>query len=269
MGKKFYAVAQGQNTGVYSDWDSCKSQVNGYSNAKYKSFATADMARAYVAENSRSSSSSSYSAPQSTSYSSPQYSSAPNYTSRESGSSQSEPAFHSIGYTRASNPVSSFPSSTSSKSPPAARTTVYTDGSSRGNGQTGASAGYGVYFGPNDSRNVSAPLTGKRQTNQRAELTAVVKALESVPSKESLSIKTDSQYSIDCFTKWNENWSRNGWKNSKQQDVENKDLIQRGLAIMDQRAGQTDFVKVQAHTGDPGNEMADRLANQGAMQPRS
>lgn len=147
---------------------------------------------------------------------------------------------------------------------------IFTDGSSRGNGTNGASAGYGVYFGPGDSRNLSARLPGSRQTNQRAELMAITEALKAVPSNQAVIIKTDSQYSISCFTVWKTTWLRNGWRNARGGEVENRDLIQYGLELIEARrsAGGTSMLqKVPAHSGVHGNEMADRLANEGAMKP--
>lgn len=76
--------------------------------------------------------------------------------------------------------------------------TVYTDGACTNNGQWGARAGYGVFFGSNDPNNISEPLMGKIQTNQRAEMTAVVYAMRTafkeklVSSDMSLRIYTDS-----------------------------------------------------------------------------
>ncbi|KAK9761993.1 hypothetical protein K7432_018649 [Basidiobolus ranarum] len=75
-------------------------------------------------------------------------------------------------------------------------TIVYTDGSSRGNGKDHCRAGVGVYFGEKDPRNVSERLLGK-QTNQRAEVTAAIRAIEKVgDDKQPLEIRTDSQYLI-------------------------------------------------------------------------
>ena len=71
---------------------------------------------------------------------------------------------------------------------------IYTDGSSLGNGQLGAVGGVGVYFGPGDGRNLSEALTGTRQTNQRAELTALQRALELAPRDRKIVIYSDSNY---------------------------------------------------------------------------
>lgn len=146
---------------------------------------------------------------------------------------------------------------------------IYTDGSSLANGTAGARAGVGVYFGPCDSKNVSEPLAGARQTNQRAELTAILRALELAPRHLDVAIHTDSRYSIDCVTTWYKGWKRNGWLTANKKPVENRDLVQDVRAKIEERQGlgcQTYFVWVKGHSGDRGNSEADRLAVQGAGQ---
>ena len=148
---------------------------------------------------------------------------------------------------------------------------VYTDGSSLRNGTPGARAGVGVYFGPRDPRNVSEALRGSRQTNQRAELTAVLRALEITPRHRDVTIYTDSQYSIKCVTDWYKNWVKNGWKNAAGKSVENKDLIGNIREMMEEReklGRGTFFVWVKGHANDMGNEAADKLANEGALVGR-
>jgi ribonuclease HI len=160
---------------------------------------------------------------------------------------------------------------------------VYTDGSSLGNGRVGAVGGVGVYFGPNDTRlarssvlvykadimtrNVSEALRGKRQTNQRAELTAVARALDHVPIDRAVLIHTDSNYSIKCLTEWFQKWEKQNWKSSSGKDVENKDLIEPIIARIRERNmchAKTDFKWIKGHGNDPGNIAADLLAVQGS-----
>lgn len=192
--------------------------------------------------------------------------------------------------------------------------TIYTDGSSLRNGQDGARAGVGVFFGPGDpryantvsspeyrgrtlphpvyvmdrlalrtqrdqipssltrrSRNVSEALKGTRQTNQRAELTAIVRALDIAPLNRDVTIYTDSRYSIDCVTNWYKNWVRNKWMTAKNKAVENKDLIMDIRQKIEEREhlkSGTYFVWVKGHANDEGNIAADRLAVDGAMMGR-
>ncbi|ODV85978.1 hypothetical protein CANARDRAFT_182172, partial [[Candida] arabinofermentans NRRL YB-2248] len=153
---------------------------------------------------------------------------------------------------------------------------IYTDGASRGN-QTPdkAVAGYGVYFGPGDSRNIAKPLKGARQTNQRAELTAIGAAVKHIVDNKDYNnkytIKSDSQYALSSLTSWNKAWEKNGWKNSRGAPVENKDLIQNVLKDINhvnqvyEKKGWSgiQLEKVKGHSGDVGNDMADKLANAG------
>ncbi|KAF7448292.1 RnhA Ribonuclease HI [Pyrenophora tritici-repentis] len=161
---------------------------------------------------------------------------------------------------------------------------VSTDGSSRGNGQLGARAGVGVYFGPADprfvrlstvqttisdhiSRNVSEPLRGSKQTNQRAELVAIARALDHVPIDRDVEIRTDSMYSQKCLQEWFYNWERKNWYNSAGKEVENKDLIQPIIARIRERdrcRAKTKITWVKGHNVDEGNIAADALANGGS-----
>ena len=151
---------------------------------------------------------------------------------------------------------------------------MYTDGSSRGNGQTGARAGYGVYYGDNDSRNTSAPLSGSVQTNQRAELTAINHALRNANNASSsadrnIHIHTDSQYSKKSLTEWGDKWDNNGYRNSAGQPVANQDLVKEGRQLMQDlsdKGGSCEISYVKAHDSSHGNNMADKLANEGAMK---
>ena len=183
---------------------------------------------------------------------------------------------------------------------------IYTDGSSLRNGQAGARAGVGVFFGPQDPkyefpenhpvytidwvargapppskkrrkltnwryRNVSEALKGSKQTNQRAELTAIQRALDIAPRHRDVTIYTDSKYSIDCVTNWYRNWVKNGWVNSKGKPVENKDIVMDVREQIEERDALrkgTYFVWVKGHANDEGNIQADRLAVDGARLGR-
>ncbi|KAG9233470.1 ribonuclease H-like domain-containing protein, partial [Amylocarpus encephaloides] len=147
---------------------------------------------------------------------------------------------------------------------------VWTDGSSRGNGRASAQAGYGVWFGEGDDRNVAARLPGLPQTNQRAELTGMLRALEIVPTSQPLEIISDSNYSINCATIWYKGWTKNGWKSSTGQTVLNRDIVEKIRAVMDQRdkAGvETRCTWVKGHNEDVGNTGADELAVAGSRLP--
>lgn len=147
---------------------------------------------------------------------------------------------------------------------------IYTDGSSRGNGKVGSRAGFGVFFGHGDPRNIAGRLAGEPQTNQRAELQAIYRALDAAPVKQTVQIVTDSRYSINAVTQWAAGWKRKGWKTSEGEDVKNQDIIRAILERMEKRSkegAQTFFKWVKGHDADEGNEQADALANQGALMP--
>eukprot|EP00923_Selenidium_pygospionis_P038530 GHVN01067155.1.p1 GENE.GHVN01067155.1~~GHVN01067155.1.p1 ORF type:complete len:444 (-),score=66.73 GHVN01067155.1:506-1837(-) len=157
---------------------------------------------------------------------------------------------------------------------------VYTDGCALGNGAENARAGYGVWFGDHDSRNESGPLPFERQTNQRAELFALHRAIvifRSLTSSEdnpsAMLICTDSDYSIKCLTLWRHPWQKNGWKSTSGKPVMNLDLIRPLIDDFDDRIKRYGpqsirLQHVKGHAGIYGNEKADQLAKKGAMQSR-
>lgn len=110
-------------------------------------------------------------------------------------------------------------------------------------------------------------MKGTRQTNQRAELTAVQRALEIAPRYRDVTIFTDSKYAIDCVTNWFTNWEKNGWLTATKKPVENKDLIQEirsHIVYRDKFGKKTLFNWVKGHNNNPGNTAADKLALNGA-----
>ncbi|XP_033737708.1 ribonuclease H1-like isoform X2 [Pecten maximus] len=143
---------------------------------------------------------------------------------------------------------------------------VYTDGGCYNNGQRGAQAGIGVYWGPSDPRNVSERLSG-RQTNNRAEIHAACRAIEQAKAQgfQEITIKTDSQFLISAATQWISGWQRKNWTLSDGGPVKNKDdfihlnRVSEGMNVK--------WIHVRGHTGIAGNEAADRLANEGALKP--
>ena len=106
-------------------------------------------------------------------------------------------------------------------------------------------------------------------TNQIGELCAVLEALRAHPGNEPLVIETDSQYAINCSTKWVHGWKRNGWKNSQKKPVKNAALIKAIDAELSKRAGSVKFVWVKGHAGNAGNEKVDELARTYAADCRS
>ncbi|KAJ1914187.1 hypothetical protein IWQ60_008903 [Tieghemiomyces parasiticus] len=140
---------------------------------------------------------------------------------------------------------------------------VYTDGACINNGRAGSCAGVGAYFGDGDVRNISERLKGPVQTNQRAELTAIKRALEVCSRRRPLTVHTDSKYAMNAITVWSVKWQNNGWVNCRGFPVANQDLIKAILALIDDRYKDTIFSYVPAHSGSEGNDMADTLAYNG------
>ncbi|RYN13877.1 ribonuclease H [Bifidobacterium animalis subsp. animalis] len=97
-------------------------------------------------------------------------------------------------------------------------------------------------------------------TNQIGELCAVLEALRAHPGSEPLVIESDSQYAINCSSKWVFGWKKNGWKNSKQEPVKNAPIIKAIDAEISKRAGKVSFRWVKGHAGNAGNEKVDDLA---------
>ena len=92
---------------------------------------------------------------------------------------------------------------------------IFTDGACSNNGKSNAKAGFGVFFGEGDQRNVSEPVPSSYpQTNNVAELLAIEMALNILgPEQKSAIIYSDSDYSIKCLTVWVQKWRKNNWKN--------------------------------------------------------
>ena len=136
---------------------------------------------------------------------------------------------------------------------------VYTDGACSGNPGPG---GWAWAISPAGAVHGSggAPHT----TNQRMEVKAVLEALRSIEGD--LTIVSDSTYVVNCFRdRWYVKWQQNGWKNSKKEPVANTDLWKPLVALVQQR--RPAFRWVKGHSGDPMNDLVDRLAVVAAQGP--
>ena len=134
---------------------------------------------------------------------------------------------------------------------------IYTDGGCRGNPGLG---GWGVWLRFNDKEK---KLKGAEQntTNNKMELTAAIKALESLKSKDiPVDLYTDSKYVIQGINDWIGGWKLKGWKTANKKPVKNVELWQQ-LDELNQSYKVT-WYWVKGHSDDPGNDMADLLANE-------
>jgi ribonuclease HI len=134
---------------------------------------------------------------------------------------------------------------------------IYTDGACRGNPGPG---GWGVFF---RYKNEEKELFGGEAatTNNKMELTAVIRALEALKRPSRVRLYTDSQYVQKGIQEWIHGWKRNGWKTAAKEPVKNKELwIELDEA---RKRHDIEWHWVKGHAGHPENERADALANKG------
>ncbi|CAB3373253.1 Hypothetical predicted protein [Cloeon dipterum] len=143
---------------------------------------------------------------------------------------------------------------------------VYTDGCCRNNGKPNARAGLGVFFGDGFKYNMKEPLKGLRPTNINAEIMAAALACNvcKLIGLPKLNIHTDSEFVIKCMENWMPKWEKNGWLTASKKPVENKVPLLKLKSAME--GLQVKWTFVRGHSNIYGNEMADRLANEGAEQ---
>lgn len=138
---------------------------------------------------------------------------------------------------------------------------IYTDGACSGNPGPG---GWAWAVAPTGEPNGSGGEL--RTTNQRMEIYAVIDALRTYADLATdsgapmpIEIVSDSTYVVHCFhDRWWVRWQLNGWKNSKKQPVANADLWQQLIELVN--AADVTFRWVKGHSGDPMNDLVDRLA---------
>lgn len=139
---------------------------------------------------------------------------------------------------------------------------IWTDGACKGNPGLG---GWGVLL---RSGSAEKTLSGgaRDTTNNRMELQAVIEALKVLKRPCHIALHTDSQYVQKGMTEWIEGWKARQWRTAGKQPVKNADLWQQ----LDELASRhvIDWRWVRGHDGDPGNERADELANQGVELAR-
>lgn len=137
---------------------------------------------------------------------------------------------------------------------------IYTDGACKGNPGPG---GWGVLLCAADGTRKELCGGEPGTTNNRMEMTAVIQALAALKRPCAVTLHLDSQYVLKGITEWLPGWKAKGWKTASKQPVKNVDLWQRLDALVAQGGHRIDWRWVKGHAGDPGNERADALANQG------
>lgn len=143
---------------------------------------------------------------------------------------------------------------------------IFSDGNCKGNGKKYAKAGYSVLFidGQNKEDSTYSKFNKTRlivsePTNNKAELSGLKYIFKTIQENQELFkhkknvICTDSMYSINCIDKWSKGWQKNGWKNSKGQEVKNKELIQEILTFKENITTDVKitFKHVMGHTVEP------------------
>ena len=240
---KFYVVWQGKQTGIFTDWETCRQQVSNVKGAKYKSYPTKTAAQAAFAAGP----------------------SAALAAGRANGTSESNSRSSS---TAASGKTTSASRSNSVKTYTAAEieqlpsdTFIYTDGGCEPNpGEAGS--GMAIYRdGKIDE--LWYGLYNPNGTNNTAELNALHQALiiaeHEINNNRSVTILCDSKYSIQCITQWAVNWEKKGWTKSGG-EIKNLDIIKPMFALYQSIKGKVSILHVNGHVGVEGNELADRMS---------
>jgi ribonuclease HI len=132
---------------------------------------------------------------------------------------------------------------------------IYTDGACRGNPGPGGWAA--LLIAGEHEREISGAET--QTTNNRMELTAVIRALEALKRPVQGNLYTDSQYVRQGVLEWLPQWKARGWKTASKQPVKNQDLWQALDDLVKRHDLEWHWVK--GHSGNAGNERVDALAN--------
>ena len=232
LAKKYYVVWKGRIPGIYTDWTSCKKQVDKFSGGKFKSFATRDEAEAAFTWNSVNTTKTNK--PLSTKKHKPSKSSLPTLTNEQ---------------------VDKI----------CVNTKVFSDGACQPNpGEAGS--GISIYR-DNRISELWYGLYNAHGTNNTAELNALYQAFivskDELASGRTVAVFCDSQYSIQCVTEWAVSWEKNGWKKSRKKaggEIKNLNLIQKMFSLYQSLKDKIEVFHVNGHVGIEGNELADRMS---------
>jgi ribonuclease HI len=136
------------------------------------------------------------------------------------------------------------------------KTIIYTDGATSGN--PGPSGWAAVIMSGREVKEIGG--FEKLSTNNRMELTAIIKAIQETKVSENISIYTDSQYVVNGITKWIFGWMKRNWKTSDGDSVMNQDLWMELFDLVNDR--EVDWHVIRGHAGIVGNHVVDELAVQ-------
>lgn len=228
MASKYYVIWQGRETGIFTDWATCKKHIDKFPGAKYKSFKT--LAEAEAAFGGRA-------------------------TNTVSANSKAKTAAKK----KSSNTIKTYTAAEIDKLN--TDTKIYTDGGCEPNpGEAGS--GIAVYRDGNVSE-LWYGLYNPHGTNNTAELSALFEALKmaekELADNKTVAIFCDSKYSIQCVTQWAVGWEKKGWKKSGG-EIKNLDLIKKMFTLYQVLKSSIKVLHVNGHVGVEGNELADRMS---------
>ncbi len=141
---------------------------------------------------------------------------------------------------------------------------IYTDGACLGNPGPGGWAAILKY------KELSKEIKGGEDftTNNKMELTAVIKGLEALNKRCKVDIYTDSRYIHDAINKgWLDKWQQNKWKTSSKTDVKNRELWKRLIQLLQKHEVKIHWIK--GHHGQKENEQCDEIARQEAKKRKN
>jgi ribonuclease HI len=241
---KFYAVAHGRVPGIYIDWEKgAAPQVLGFASARHRAFKTRDEAAFWLRQTNG----------KWVDVQNPvNVTKARPHQSLKSGKNKNKWTAEALDQILATIPAD--------------HVRVYTDGGCSNNGHVGAVASVGVYYGPQDARNVSARVDPDQhpQTNQVAELLAALVAVRAADPNLPLAVITDSIYVVKSMNEWRIRWKAQKWLVK----LDNRPLLRALSDAVDGRAPATRFVWVKGHADLWGNVAADALATAGLTAAR-
>lgn len=137
---------------------------------------------------------------------------------------------------------------------------IYADGACKGNPGPGGWGALLLFGDQEKSLSGGEVLT----TNNRMELTAVIRALEAIKRPCQIKIYTDSSYVQKGITEWIVGWKLRQWRTADKKPVKNEDLWKQLDALV--QSHQIEWIWVKGHAGNVGNERADALANLGVLE---
>ena len=221
MASKFYVVWAGRETGIFTDWTTCKKQVDGFNGARYKSFLTREEAEVAFGN------------------------------AKPSAGTGRAPASGAKIKTYNAAEVNALPEEIK----------IFTDGGCEPNpGKAGSGLAmyednkvtelwYGLYnpMGTNNTAELNALHQG------------LLLARDEIAKGKTAAVFSDSQYSIQCVTQWAIGWEKAGWK-KKGGEIKNLELIKDIYALHQTLKDKVQVLHVNGHVGVQGNELADRMS---------